>query len=589
MYKTHLRTHTCNDLDISNINQKVKLAGWVNTKRDLGGVVFIDLRDYYGITQLVIHIDKDNNLINNIKKLSTEDVICIEGIVQERSDDTKNTNMKTGDIEVQIESLEILSKCKSLPFEIDKSHTVDEATRLKYRFLDLRNKRNQEILEFRFKMLEEIRQYFKKIGFIEYHTPILANPSPEGARDFLVPSRLNPHKFYALPQAPQQFKQLLMYGGIDKYFQIAPCFRDEDPRADRSPGEFYQLDLEMAFASPEDIFAILEPIMIHLTKFAGKKSTDFLRLKYEDAMNKYGSDKPDLRYDLHMEDISDVFINSEFKVFQDILQNKGVIKCIKIENSLDKISRTFIEEKLEPIAKENKAKGLIYIQIKDEWNSKIIKFINDTEKENLKNKLNLQKGDTLLIIAGDKKEVCTSLGALRSFLGDYLNLKDKNIVSCNWITDFPMFEWDEKNNKLDFSHNPFSMPQGGLEALKNQNPLDILAYQYDITANGYEIASGGVRNNNKEALFTAFKMVGYSEEELKEKFQHMITCLDYGVPPSAGIASGIERLIMIFQDLDNIRDTLPFPKTGKAVDLLTNSPSYIDKNQLKDLHIKLDK
>jgi aspartyl-tRNA synthetase len=569
------------------------LAGWVQSSRDHGGIIFIDLRDRYGITQLVFDPKENKEVHANAEHIRSEYVISIKGIVRNRGEGLENKNLKTGDIEVVVQEMTVLSTSKALPYELDQGEKVHEDLRLEYRFLDLRRPKLQKNILFRHKMIKYIRDWMDKRGFIEITTPILANSSPEGARDYLVPSRIHKGKFYALPQAPQQFKQLLMVAGFDKYFQIAPCFRDEDPRADRSPGEFYQLDLEMSFVTQEDVWNEIEPLLYELTeKVANKKvkqTPPFPRMTYKEAMEKYGSDKPDLRFDLPIVDISDIVKDSGFSVFSSAIKNKGVVRALHVPGFAS-TPRSFIETKLVPLTKEWGAKGLAYFILeKDGVKSPLTKFMSEQEIAEIIKTTHAQTGDVIFFGADAPAKVAAVLGNLRSFLGDYLQLKDPNVVAWCWIKDFPFYEWNEEAKKIDFSHNPFSMPQGGMETLKTKNPLDILAYQYDIVANGLEISSGAIRNHDPEIMYEAFKIAGYSQEEVREKFGHMIKAFEYGCPPHGGFAPGIDRLLMIFCDEPSIREVIAFPKNGKAQDVMLNAPSDVTPAQLKELGIKIVK
>ncbi len=598
-----------------SIGQTVSLSGWVNSRRDHGGVIFIDLRDHTGIVQLAIHPDQAE-AFSAADKCRDEFVITVTGQVVERSDSTKNPNLPTGNVELTTYNLQLLNSSKPLPFPIAHGHgeeaSIGEDIRLKYRFLDLRREKMQRMLLKRHKMIKYIRDWMDDKGFIEINTPILTSSSPEGARDFLVPSRLHPGKFYALPQAPQQFKQLLMVGGVPKYFQIAPCFRDEDPRADRSPGEFYQLDLEISFADrDETVFQELEPLFIELTeKFAGKKCMQkpFPRIPYLQALEEYGSDRPDLRFEMKLVDLTDIFRGTEFKIFYNAIENSGSVKAICVQGGA-KLTRSQIDELTEMVKKEG-AGGLPYVicgkkehlfagkgmsssghsletvDISDLSGTIVNKF-SDAEKKALIDKLKAQSGDIIFFGADDKTLVNKVLGKLRDKMGDIFGLKDPTIVAWAWITDFPMYELN-KEGKLDFMHNPFSMPQGGLDALNNQDPLTIRAYQYDIIANGLELSSGAIRNYNPEIMYKAFELVGYSKETVDEKFGAMIRAFEYGAPPHGGFAPGIDRLLMLLENEPNIREVIAFPKNGSAEDVMMSAPGTVEEKQLKELHIKLN-
>lgn len=584
------RTHTCNDLTKKHAGKEVTLSGWVHSRRDHGGVIFIDLRDMFGITQINFNPEVNKEAHELADSLRSEFVIKVTGKVEKRPKDMINKNLDTGEIEVMVEKLEILSKSKALPFEIESEDAVNEEVRLKYRFLDLRQRRMRDNLLFRGQVIKFIRDWCYKNGFTEFETPILTASSPEGARDYLVPSRLHPGKFYALPQAPQQYKQLLMISGFDKYFQIAPCFRDEAPRADRSPGEFYQLDLETSFLTQDEFFELMEPLWVEITnKFTDKKmlSDPLPRIPYKQAMLDYGSDKPDLRFDMKIQDVTELVQGCGFKVFADAVGEGGVVRCLVAEGAAD-FPRSAIDE-LTEFAKQHGAKGLAYIVItKDGIKSPITKFLGDKLTDKIIKQTKAKAGDIIFFGADKESSVCSVLGPLRLELGKRLDLIDKSVMAWCWIVDFPMFEYDEKKKAVDFGHNPFSMPQGGLKALDEKDPLDVLAYQYDIVCNGVELSSGAVRNYDPEVMYKAFGIVGYSKKQVDEKFSGMISAFQYGSPPTCGFAPGIERLIMVLRDEPNIREITAFPKNGKAEDVMMGAPSEVDKEQLKELHIKLD-
>ena len=583
------RTHTCGQLGLKNKDQEVKLAGWVNSRRDHGGLIFIDLRDRYGITQVVFDPKESEQAFELANKVRDEYVIDISGTVRERPKEMINKKIKTGEIEVLVSEIKVLSKSKTPPFSISQDKSVNEELRLKYRYLDLRHPRLQKIMMDRDKLISYVREYFHKKDFVEVQTPILANSSPEGAREFLVPSRFYPGEFYALPQAPQQFKQLLMVAGVDKYFQIAPCFRDEDPRADRHAGSFYQIDLEMSFVEQEDVWNLVEPLMIELTeKFSDKKiiKKPFPRITHKDAMNKYGSDKPDLRFDLEIKDISEVVKDCKFKVFSDAIKDGGVVHALKIDDGA-KFSRKGIDLLTES-AKEKGAGGLAYIVYGEDLKSPILKFLSEEEINGITKKVGAKKGDIVFFGADKWRVVCESLGVVRNECGKRLGLKDPKKAAWCWIYDFPMFDYSEiEDGKIDFSHNPFSMPQGGMKALEEKDPLDILAYQYDIICNGYELSSGAIRNHDPEIMYKAFEIVGYSKEEVDKKFGHMINAFEYGTPPHGGIAPGLDRLLMVLWECDSIRDIYAFPKNGRAQDVMLGAPGKVRAKQLKELHIKI--
>ena len=577
------RTKNCGELNLKNVNEEVELAGWIQKIRNLGGMIFIDLRDEFGITQIVIN---DEKLQEEIKDWNTESCIHISGKVVERSN--KNAKIPTGEIEVVATKVEMLGKCKNiLPFEINTDQEVREDLRLEYRFLDLRNEKLHNNILLRSKILKTLRDKMEELNFTEIQTPILANSSPEGARDYLVPSRLNPGEFYALPQAPQQFKQLLMVAGFNKYYQIAPCFRDEDPRADRAPGEFYQLDFEMSFATQEDVFKVIEEVVPYtFKKFTNWKVDEgpFVRIPYKEAMEKYGIDKPDLRNPLIIQDVTKVFEGSEFKAFE----NK-TIKAIVVENGAEQ-GRKFFDKMGEfATTEEVGAKGLAWTKIDLEGNvtGGIAKFITEEMKETLEKEYGVKNNSAIFFIADEFVKAQKIAGLVRIELGKRLDLIEKGVYKFCFIVDFPMYELSDEGT-IDFSHNPFSMPQGGLEALENKDPLDILAYQYDLVCNGYEMASGAVRNHNPEIMIKAFEIAGYTEEEIKNRFGALYNAFQYGTPPHAGAAPGVDRMVMLIADSQNIREIIAFPKNKKARDLLMRAPSVVSEQQLKDVHIKLD-
>ena len=577
------KTHTCNEISLEDVGKKVRIAGWVQTIRDLGGLVFLDIRDMYGITQVVTSGEaKDVDFASHIPIEST---VTVYGTVKKRDEETVNPKLKTGLVEIKIEEIKILGKrTKNIPFEINTNQEIREDLRLQYRYLDLRNERLQNNLKLRAQVLQFLRNQMQEQGFLEVQTPILTSSSPEGARDYLVPSRLHPGKFYALPQAPQQFKQLLMVSGIDKYFQIAPCFRDEDPRADRAPGEFYQLDMEMSFATQEDVFQVMEPVMYNtFKKFSDKKIAKypFPRITYKEAMLKYGSDKPDLRNPLYIIDLSEFFKKCTFKPFLD-----RTVRAIKVEGHMSK----GFHEKMLAYAMSIGMQGLGYLEVQEDMSFKgpIDKFIPDDLKKKLIELADLKENDTIFFIADNEKRATELAGQIRTELGNRLNLIDENVFQFCWIIDFPMFELDD-HDKLAFSHNPFSMPQGGLEALENQNPLEILAYQYDIVCNGIELSSGAVRNHDIQIMLKAFEMAGYTEEEVKTKFGALYTAFQFGAPPHAGIAPGIDRMLMLLSNSDTIREVIAFPLNSKAQDLMMGAPGNVRREQLRDVHIEIIK
>ena len=590
-----LRTHTCGQLRKSEIGQEVELSGWVYRRRDHGGVIFIDLRDRYGLTQIKFDLNHGTTeeVMKEADQLRSEWVINVKGKVVGRPDDMLNEKLETGEIEVEVIKLTILNKSKVPPFELEeeKIGSVNEQLRLKYRFVDLRRPRMQEIMKKRDDVVTYIREYFHKHDFVDIQTPILANSSPEGARDYLIPSRIHPGKFFALPQAPQQFKQLLMIGGLDRYFQIAPCFRDEDPRSDRHPGDFYQVDFEMSFVTQEDVWAMEEPLMIELIeKFSDKKVKDkkFPRIPHREALTKYGSDKPDLRFDLFITPITDLIADDcGFSVFAQAKKDGGVVHAMKVDGG-NIFTRKQIDD-LTELAKTKGAKGLAYIQMRGEGPaSPINKFLGDDLMNKIIETVGAKTGDIIFFGADSFKTVCSALGIVRSQCGTLLGLKNPKEVAFAWIIDFPMYSYSEiEDGKVDFEHNPFSMPKGGLEALNTKNPLDILACQYDLAANGYEITSGGVRNHEPEIMYRAFEIAGYTKEQVDAKFGAMINAFQYGAPPHAGAAAGLDRILMILLDLENIRDVYAFPKDGAGRDVMMDSPAEVDPKQLRDLRIKI--
>ena len=585
--KNIYRTHTCGELNINNVGEEIKLSGWVQKIRDLGGMIFIDLRDEFGITQILIS-NENKDLEEKAKALTTESCIHIEGKVVERA--SKNPNMSTGEIEVKASKIEVLGKCKNvLPFEVNTDQEVREDLRLEYRFLDLRNEKLHNNILLRSKILKTIRDKMDELDFTEIQTPILANSSPEGARDYLVPSRLNPGEFYALPQAPQQFKQLLMVSGFDKYFQIAPCFRDEDARADRAPGEFYQLDMEMSYATQEDVFSVIEPVIYNtFTKFSDKKVVEypFPRITYKEAMLKYGSDKPDLRNPLVIVDVTDIF--EDESVTLNAFKGK-LVRTIATHDVADQ-PRSFFEGMTDYAMKECKAKGLAWLRVLEDgtFQGPIAKFIPDNAREEMLKRTDSKPGDCLFFIAETPKVVNTLSGEIRAELGRRLGLIDENIFKFCWIVDFPMYELDERGN-ITFSHNPFSMPQGGLEALNTKNPLDVVAYQYDIVCNGIELSSGAVRNHDIDIMLKAFEIAGYTKDQVQERFGALYTAFQYGAPPHAGVAPGIDRMIMLLTGAENIREVIAFPLNSKAQDLMMGAPGYVSRDQLRDIHIRIEK
>ena len=588
------RTHTCGELTKDHKNKEISLSGWINKKRDHGNLLFVDLRDNYGITQCVIQ--KSNSNFSQLEKLPLETVVKINGKVVARSTDTINLEIKTGEIEISISSFEVLGFTKELPLPVFSDQEYSEEIRLKYRFLDLRRKKIHQNIILRSKVISFIRSEMEKLGFLEFQTPILTSSSPEGARDFLVPSRLNPGKFYALPQAPQQFKQLIMTAGFDKYFQIAPCFRDEDARADRSPGEFYQLDLEMSFVEQEDVFEVVEKLMINLfKKFSTKKKIyeKFPRIKFSDAMMKYGTDKPDLRNPLLINDITDIFKRSDvkFEIFKKLIKSGSIVRAIVVKNTKEK-PRSFFDN-IDNWAKEQGASGLAYFTI--EKDKKIIgkgpvgKFFASGAIKEIMKLTSAEVGDSIFLSCGNIPDVQKILSQARHKIASDLNLIDKNSFAFCWVVDYPMFEKDELTKKIKFSHNPFSMPQGNVNNLDLSKPLELKAYQYDIVCNGVELSSGAIRNHIPELMYKLFAIAGYNKKIVNEKFKGIISALSYGAPPHGGIAPGIDRIVMLLAEEKNIREVIMFPMNQNAQDLLMNAPSDISDEQLKELNLAIKK
>ena len=588
------RTHNCGELTKKNKDQDIVLSGWINKKRDHGNLLFIDLRDNYGVTQCVI--DKSNEHFKELEKIQLESVVKINGKVVERSKGTINSDLKTGDVEVIINSFQILGECKELPMPVFSDQDYAEEIRLKYRFLDLRRKKIHDNIILRSKVISFIRNEMLKLGFLEFQTPILTSSSPEGARDFLVPSRLNPGKFYALPQAPQQFKQLIMVSGFDKYFQIAPCFRDEDARADRSPGEFYQLDLEMSFVEQEDVFQVVEKLMISLFKnFSSKKllHEKFPRISYEEVMLKYGTDKPDLRNPLLINDLTNIFTREDvkFDIFKKLVKSGSKVRSIVTKKTKDK-PRSFFDN-IDKWAKEQGASGLAYFTIeKDQKLSAkgpVGKFFSEDSLKNIMKITHAEVGDSLFFACGKLNEVEKISSLARDKIAKELNLIDESKFAFCWIVDYPMFEKDEVTNKVKFSHNPFSMPQGDIKNIDFKKPLNIKAYQYDIVCNGIELSSGAIRNHIPELMYKLFSIVGHDKNQVNEKFSGMINALSYGAPPHGGIAPGIDRIVMLLAGEKNIREVTMFPMNQNAQDLMMNAPSKVSEEQLKELSLNLKK
>ena len=584
------RTHNCNELRKDDLDKDISISGWINKKRDHGNLLFIDLRDNYGITQCII--DKENKNFLDLEKTQLETVIKISGKVVSRSDETINKDIETGEIEVVINEFEILGTCKELPMPVFSDQEYAEEIRLKYRFLDLRRKKIHENIILRSKVISYIRNEMTKLGFLEFQTPILTSSSPEGARDFLVPSRLNPGKFYALPQAPQQFKQLIMVSGFDKYFQIAPCFRDEDARADRSPGEFYQLDLEMSFVEQEDVFNVVETLMVNtFKKFSNKKLMfdKFPKISYADAMLNYGSDKPDLRNPLIINDITEIFTRDDvsFEIFKKLVKSGSKVRCIVTKNTKNK-PRSFFDN-IDKWAKEQGASGLAYFTFEEEGQlsakGPIGKFFSKEALEEIMKKTNADVGDSIFMACGKQNDLEKITSLARDKIAKDLDLIDDNVFAFCWIVDYPMFEKDEATNKIEFSHNPFSMPQGNLIEENFEKPLDILAYQYDIVCNGIELSSGAIRNHKPELMYKLFSIAGYDKKQVDDKFSGMINALSYGAPPHGGIAPGIDRIVMLLANEKNIREVTMFPMNQNAQDLMMKAPSDVSGEQLKELGI----
>jgi aspartyl-tRNA synthetase len=595
-----MRTHNCGELRREEVGQDVTLTGWVHIRRDLGGVIFVDLRDRYGITQLVFNPDFFPGAAQLAVSLRHEFVIEVKGQVKARPEEMVNKDLATGAIEILVSDLKILSRSEVLPFEINNEEAAsltNEALRLEYRFLDLRRAKLQKMLKTKDEFFTYLREYFHEHNFVEVQTPILANSSPEGARDFLIPSRLYPGKFYALPQAPQQFKQLLMVGGVDRYFQVAPCFRDEDTRLDRHYGEFYQLDMEMSFAGQDDVFAIMEPLMKEVTKrFSSKElvalgaNGHFQQIPWRQALEKYGSDKPDLRYDLEIKNISEICKDSGFEAFDTSISNGGVVLALVIDNA-SLFSRKVLDELKEKISrKKTSAFASLSVEADSSVKSSLSKFLSPETLSKIAATVTAQAGQLVLLLSGEWREACEAMGIIRVECAKRLELLDPNKAAYCWITDFPMYEYSElKPGTIDFGHNPFSMPQGGMDAINSKHPLEILAYQYDLVLNGFEVSSGAVRNHEPELLYKVFEIAGYEKEEVDRRFGGMIKAFKFGAPPHAGNAPGVDRILMVLNEWDSIRDMYAFPKDGQGRDLLMGSPSDVDDEQIKDLHIKSTK
>ena len=587
------RTHNCSELTEKEINLNVTLSGWLHRKRDHGNLLFIDLRDHYGLTQCVI--ENNNESFPILEKTKPESVLKIIGKVVKRSSGTENLDLKTGKIEISVKSVEVLSNAKELPMPVFGDQDYPEEIRLKYRFLDLRREEMHKNIILRSKVISFIRSEMLKLGFLEFQTPILTSSSPEGARDFLVPSRLNPGKFYALPQAPQQFKQLIMVSGFDKYFQIAPCFRDEDARSDRSPGEFYQLDLEMSFVEQEDVFNVVETLMINLFKnFSSKKMLNdkFPRITYKESMQKYGTDKPDLRNPLIIQELTELFKRDDvkFDIFKKLVKSGAIVRAIITKNTKDK-PRSFFDN-IDKWAKEQGASGLAYFTLEKDGDVKgkgpVGKFFSEESLKEIMKNCNAEIGDSIFLACGKEKEIEKILSMARDKIAKDLNIIDKDKFAFCWIVDYPMYEYDETLKKIIFSHNPFSMPQGKIDELNFDKPLEIKAYQYDIVCNGIELSSGAIRNHIPELMYKLFSIAGYSEMQVNDKFSGMINAFSYGAPPHGGIAPGVDRIVMLLAEKENIREVTLFPMNQNAQDLMMKAPSEVDDFQLKELSIKKD-
>ena len=587
------RSHNCNELRKNDVGRNIILSGWINKKRDHGNLLFFDLRDNFGITQCII--EKVNSNFTKLEKMQLETVIRLNGKVVDRSTETVNKEIETGEIEVVVESFEVLGACKELPLPVFSDQEYAEEIRLKYRFLDLRRKRIHENIILRSKVISFIRNEMHNLGFLEFQTPILTSSSPEGARDFLVPSRLNPGKFYALPQAPQQFKQLIMVSGFDKYFQIAPCFRDEDARADRSPGEFYQLDLEMSFVEQDDVFDVVEKLLVNTFKKFSKKKLmyeKFPKIPYFDALLKYGTDKPDLRNPLIINDITEIFMREDvsFEIFKKHVKSGSNVRCIVTKNTKDK-PRSFFDG-IDKWAKDQGASGMAYFTFEMKENNlsakgPVGKFFSKESLKEIMKKTNAENGDSIFFSCGKKGDLEKITALARDKIGRDLNLIDENIFAFCWIVDYPMFEMNNLTNKIEFSHNPFSMPQGDKDKINFEKPLEILAYQYDIVCNGIELSSGAIRNHIPELMYKLFSIAGYDKKQVDEKFSGMINALSYGAPPHGGIAPGIDRIVMLLANEKNIREVTMFPMNQNAQDLMMSAPSEVSDNQLKELNLSL--
>lgn len=590
------RTHHCDALGLDHVEQDVRLSGWIHRRRDHGGLMFVDLRDHYGVTQLVL--DPESDAFSVLEKLRAESVICVDGSVVARTKDTINKDLNTGEIEVRVKSARILSAADELPMPVFGEHDYPEETRLKYRYLDLRREKLHKNIMLRSQVISSLRRRMVAQGFNEFQTPILTASSPEGARDFLVPARQHPGKFYALPQAPQQFKQLVMMAGFDRYFQIAPCFRDEDARADRSPGEFYQLDIEMSFVTQEDVFAAVEPVIYGVfEEFSGEKSVTpapFPRIPYKQAMLEYGSDKPDLRIPLKLADVSDLFLREDvtFKAFKNILENGGVVRAIPAPSAATQ-PRSFFDKLNDWARKEMNAAGLGYVLLEQNDEGELVgrgpiaKFLSDDMVRELAQRCSVEAGDAVFFSCDQETKAAALAGAARVRIGRELGLQKEGVFEFCWIVDFPMYERDEDTGVLDFSHNPFSMPQGGLDALSSLDPLDVLGYQYDIVCNGIELSSGAIRNHRPDIMMKAFEIAGYDAREVEQRFGGMLNAFRFGAPPHGGIAPGVDRIVMLLADVENLREVTLFPMNQRAEDLMLGAPSDVDPSQLSELGLRL--
>lgn len=582
------RTHTCGELRAESVGQRVRVSGWVFRKRDHGGLLFFDLRDHYGLTQAVFYPERD--FFDDCQHMKLESVVTVTGEVVKRDDEAINPKLPTGEVEVLADEIRVQGPADTLPIYLSGDDEGPEETRLRYRFLDLRRDKMQRNIILRSKIIASIRRRMIEHGFNEIQTPILTSSSPEGARDYLVPSRVHPGKFYALPQAPQQFKQLLMVAGFDKYFQIAPCFRDEDARADRSPGEFYQLDLEMSFVEQDDIFTVVEEVLSGVFDEFSDREVDkppYLRIPYREALVKYGTDKPDLRNPIVNIDLTDVFTESEFNAFRTVVEKGGVVRGIPVKKIAEK-PRSFFD-KLVEFAQSRGSKGLAYLVWEGgEVKGPIAKFLKPAELEEIKSRSASQEGDVVFFVSSDEKSADRVAGEVRAELGRQLDLLEKDVFRLCWIVDYPMFELNEETGKVEFSHNPFSMPQGEMSALEKQDPLDVLAYQYDIVCNGVELSSGAIRNHRPEIMYKAFEIAGYTRQNVEEQFRGMINAFKLGAPPHGGLAPGIDRIVMLIADETNIREVITFPMNQTAQDLMMNAPSEVSEKQLRELHLRLD-